>query len=140
MPRPAPFVFVLAALVVLAVAVAAVFGGDGESTPVPVEPAAIPTPPGTKLPPLEDPFAYDPDHREDFEARAAAGNAHALYALSPGGAVATAKRVALWRDEDRGGRLEGAAWTPTGWRRWCSSRAPDGRTRSARRARRARPA
>jgi soluble lytic murein transglycosylase-like protein len=99
-PRPAPYVFALAALVVLAIAVAAIFGGDGgESTPVPVEPAAIPTPPGTDLPPLEDPFSYDPDEREDFEARAAAGNAHALYALSPGGAVATAKRVALWRPQ-----------------------------------------
>jgi soluble lytic murein transglycosylase-like protein len=102
-PRPAPFAFALAALVVLAVALAALFGG-GESTPVPVAPAAIPTPPGTKLPPLEDPFSYDPGSREAFEARAAAGNAHALYALSPGGAVATARRVAVWRP-----RVEAAA-------------------------------
>jgi hypothetical protein len=97
-PRPAPYVLVLAALVVLAIALAAVFGGDsGESTPVPVTPAVIPTPPGTKLPALKDPFSYDPDHRADFEARAAAGNAHALYAFSPGGATATAERVAAWR-------------------------------------------
>jgi hypothetical protein len=40
-----------------------------------------------------DPFAYDPDRREDFEARAAAGLAHVLYAKSPGGVVATAQRV-----------------------------------------------
>jgi soluble lytic murein transglycosylase-like protein len=95
-PRPAPFVFALAAFAVLAVLVTAVFGG-GEKTPVPVPPAAIPTPPGTKLPPLKDPFSYDPDRRRDFEERAAAGNAHALYALSPGGAVNTAHRVAQWR-------------------------------------------
>ena len=107
MPRPAPFVLALATLVVLAVAVAAVFGGDSEQTPVPVTPAAIPTPPGSDLPPLEDPFSYDPDRREDFEERAAAGNAHALYALSPGGAVNTAERVATWRDEIE--RAAGAA-------------------------------
>jgi hypothetical protein len=40
-----------------------------------------------------DPFAYDPGAREDFEARAAAGLAHVLYAKSPGGVVATAARV-----------------------------------------------
>ena len=38
--------------------------------------------------------ATTPERREEFEARAAAGNAHVLYALSPGGAVATAERVA----------------------------------------------
>ncbi|HET6508942.1 MAG TPA: transglycosylase SLT domain-containing protein [Baekduia sp.] len=40
-----------------------------------------------------DPFAYDADHRADFEARAAAGLAHVLYAKSPGGVMATARRV-----------------------------------------------
>jgi hypothetical protein len=40
-----------------------------------------------------DPFAYDADRRADFEARAAAGLSHVLYAKSPGGAVATAARV-----------------------------------------------
>src|SRR4051812_9236192 len=40
-----------------------------------------------------DPLAYDADPRADFEARAAAGLSHVLYAKSPGGAVATAARV-----------------------------------------------
>jgi Transglycosylase SLT domain len=40
-----------------------------------------------------DPFAYDADDHEAFEARAAAGLAHVLYAKSPDGAVATAARV-----------------------------------------------
>jgi hypothetical protein len=44
-----------------------------------------------------DPLAYDPDEREAFEARAAAGLSHVLYARSPGGAIATAERVARWR-------------------------------------------
>ena len=46
--------------------------------------------------------------RAEFEARAAAGNAHVLYALSPGGAEATAERVARLRpaidDGGEGGR------------------------------------
>ena len=45
----------------------------------------------------DDPFAYDPDRREEFERRAAAGLAHVLYAKSPGGAIATAERVARYR-------------------------------------------
>lgn len=40
-----------------------------------------------------DPFGYDADRRSEFEARAADGLAHVLYAKSPDGAVATAARV-----------------------------------------------
>jgi hypothetical protein len=40
-----------------------------------------------------DPLAYDADRRADFEARAAAGLSHVLYAKSPGGVLATAERV-----------------------------------------------
>ena len=46
-----------------------------------------------------DPLAYDPAARTDFERRAAAGLSHVLYAKSPGGAAATARRTAAWRDE-----------------------------------------
>ena len=46
-----------------------------------------------------DPLAYDPDRRADFERRAAAGLSHVLYAKSPGGATATARRTAAWRGE-----------------------------------------
>jgi hypothetical protein len=46
-----------------------------------------------------DPFAYDPDRDDEFVDRATAGHSHVLYAKSPGGAVATARRVERWRPE-----------------------------------------
>ena len=47
----------------------------------------------------DDPFAYAPERRGEFETRAAAGAAHVLYSNSPGGAFATARLVARYRDE-----------------------------------------
>ena len=47
----------------------------------------------------DDPWAYEPDREEDFEARAAAGHSHVVYVKSPGGIVATARRVDQWRDQ-----------------------------------------
>lgn len=41
-----------------------------------------------------DPFAYLPSRQSEFVARATAGNAHVLFEKSPGGAYATAGRVA----------------------------------------------
>ncbi|MEA2169958.1 MAG: hypothetical protein QOF76_3258 [Solirubrobacteraceae bacterium] len=72
-------------------------GGDKNDSPVAVSPDFIPAPPSIDAKPFKDPFSYDPAHRADFEARAAAGNAHVLYALSPDGVVATAKRVNHFR-------------------------------------------
>jgi Transglycosylase SLT domain len=43
-----------------------------------------------------DPFAYHTAERAQFEARGAAGESHLLYANSPGGVVATARRVAAF--------------------------------------------
>jgi hypothetical protein len=43
------------------------------------------------------PFAYHPDERPQYERRAAAGLSHVLYAKSPGGVVASARRTAHWR-------------------------------------------
>jgi Family of unknown function (DUF5715)/Transglycosylase SLT domain len=43
------------------------------------------------------PFAYDPDRRADYERRAALGLSHVLYAKSPGGVLASARRTAHWR-------------------------------------------
>ena len=43
------------------------------------------------------PFAYDTGKRTEFERRAAAGESHLLYAKSPGGVLATARRVAALR-------------------------------------------
>ena len=41
-------------------------------------------------------FAYNAAKRTQFEARGAAGESHLLYANSPGGVVATARRVAAF--------------------------------------------
>src|SRR5918995_1261839 len=52
--------------------------------------------------PLEikgDPYAYEPDREQEFEARAAAGHSHVVYAKSPGGVLATARRVERFRDD-----------------------------------------
>jgi soluble lytic murein transglycosylase-like protein len=46
----------------------------------------------------DDPWAYSADREDDFEARAAAGHGHVVYVKSPGGIVATAERVARYRD------------------------------------------
>jgi hypothetical protein len=90
-------VLVAAAVVLLAGGVAGVLARtDGTPAGVPV----VPTPPGEaagETEPLVDPFAWDPRRAEEFVRRAAAGNSHLLYALSPGGAVASAERTARWR-------------------------------------------
>ena len=92
MPR---LVFLVAGLVLLAAAAVGVWARD--DTP-PAGVAVVPTPPGAKdIKAFADPFAWDPKRAAEFEKRAAAGNAHALYALSPGGVVASAARTAQWR-------------------------------------------
>jgi hypothetical protein len=47
--------------------------------------------------PGNDPLAYRPGSEAMLESRAAAGLSHVLYAKSPGGAIATAARVARFR-------------------------------------------
>ena len=61
----------------------------------------VPTPSGgeSEGAPVPDPFAYDPDREDALVERAAAGTSHVLYARSPGGAAATAERVARWRPQ-----------------------------------------
>jgi hypothetical protein len=87
--RRARLALVLAALVlVVAVVVSALRGGG------------LPAPPrgGTAAPASgADPFGYTPAHAAQFTARAIAGNGHVLFTKSPGGAVATAARVAAYR-------------------------------------------
>jgi transglycosylase-like protein with SLT domain len=51
-----------------------------------------------------DPFAYESDRDQEFVDRATAGNSHVLYAKSPGGVLATARRV-----ERRRPQIEAAA-------------------------------
>ena len=89
------------AIVVLAAAALAFAllgrGGDAPSGDVPV----VPAPPGeaseTPAEPVEDPFAWAPGRDEELIERAATGASHPLHAFSPGGAVATAERVARRR-------------------------------------------
>ena len=81
-------------LVVIAIAGASL-RGDAPGPGVPL----VPTPPGGRGDgePFADPFAYDADREPELVRRAAAGTSHVLYARSPGGAMATARRVARWR-------------------------------------------
>lgn len=98
MIRRAPFAFVLAFLIIGAAAIGVLVSGDeGPDIPEVTIPTPPPGPAQAEVEPVLDPFAYDPERREEFEARAAAGSAHVLYARSPGGAVATAERVVPWR-------------------------------------------
>jgi hypothetical protein len=85
------------ALIVVALLAGAALRGDAPAPGVPL----VPTPPGEQDggQPIPDPFAYDPDDEDALVRRAAAGTAHVLYARSPGGAAATAERVARWRPQ-----------------------------------------
>src|SRR5256885_16741681 len=59
--------------------------------------------------PANDPLAYRPGAESMLETRAAAGLSHVLYAKSPGGATATAARVAGFRPPiEATGRRDGA--------------------------------
>jgi Transglycosylase SLT domain len=79
------------ALAALALVVAVIVSGLGGGLPQPPAPTVADSAgPG-------DPFAYRSSQEADFVARAAAGNARPLFVLSPGGASATAARVAAFR-------------------------------------------
>lgn len=67
----------------------ALTGGDGPPSfgPVTIDPGK------------PDPFAYSASRDGEFVRRATAGNSHVLYAKSPGGVLATARRVARWRPQ-----------------------------------------
>jgi hypothetical protein len=79
----------LAAVIALAIAVVVAISSGGPA-PLPLPGIGRPARPG-------DPFAYIAGRQADFVARATAGNAHVLFAKSPGGAPATAARVASFR-------------------------------------------
>ena len=55
--------------------------------------------PVTIDPSKPDPFGYEASRDQEFVDRATAGNSHVLYAKSPGGVLATARRVARWRPQ-----------------------------------------
>jgi hypothetical protein len=93
-----PRLVALAAVIVVLVAAGTAVLARNDGPPAGV--AVIPTPPGVAgegVEPLSDPFAWDPSGAAEFERRATAGNSHLLYALSPGGVIASAERTARWR-------------------------------------------
>jgi Transglycosylase SLT domain len=78
-----------AAVLAIAVIVAVSHGGGRPRVPLP----------GIGRPAKSgDPFAYVSARQAEFRARAIAGNGHVLFTASPGGAVATAARVAPLRE------------------------------------------
>jgi hypothetical protein len=87
----------LGSLLVLIAIAGSALRGDAPAPGVPL----VPTPPGdaADAEPIPDPFAYDPDAEPEMVRRAAAGTSHVLYERSPGGAAATAHRVARWRPQ-----------------------------------------
>ena len=80
----------LVALIAAAAIVIATSGGKTGPPPLPLPGIGQPAKQG-------DPFAYVSSRKSDFVARATAGSSHVLYVKSPGGALATAERVAAWR-------------------------------------------
>ena len=79
----------LVALIAGAIALAT-SGGKSGPPPLPLPGIGQPAKSG-------DPFAYVPQRESDFVNRAVAGSEHVLFTKSPGGALATAARVAAWR-------------------------------------------
>jgi hypothetical protein len=77
-------------LLIVVVVLLAGSGGKPAPPPLPLPGAGQPAKPG-------DPFAYVPSRESDFVGRAIAGSEHVLYVKSPGGALATAARVASFR-------------------------------------------
>jgi hypothetical protein len=78
--------------------------GVGDRDPLDVRVAEIAAGASATARSASDPLAWSQSRREQFEGRAAIGTSHVLYAKSPGGATASARRTARWRPE-----VEGAA-------------------------------
>ena len=75
-------------------------GGDDDLSGVPLSPKPPETPPGAPSIRDEasfDPLAYEPEDEGDLLRRGRDGLAHILFVRSPGGARATAVRVARWK-------------------------------------------
>jgi hypothetical protein len=80
----------VALAIVVLIAVLRAAGGRSGPPPLPLPGIGQPAKPG-------DPFAYVSARESDFVTRAIDGSEHVLYVKSPGGALATAARVARFR-------------------------------------------
>jgi hypothetical protein len=89
LPRARLFVLVLVVVAAATLAGLALTGGDSPPSfgPVTIDPGK------------PDPFGYRASRDAEFVRRATAGNSHILYAKSPGGVLATARRVARRRPQ-----------------------------------------
>src|SRR2546430_523974 len=84
--------FVAVAGLVLLIAVVVALSRGGSDVRVPL--------PGVgRVARAGDPFGWVPGHDAQFVARATAGGSHVLFTKSPGGALATAARVASFRSQ-----------------------------------------
>jgi hypothetical protein len=81
-----------ALLLLIGIIVAATGGGSSSDVRVPLPGIGRPARAG-------DPFLWVPGHDAQFVARATAGSSHVLFSQSPGGVIATAKRVAAFRPQ-----------------------------------------
>jgi hypothetical protein len=87
--RARPFVLVIVVAAGAVLAGLALPGGDDLPSfgPVTVDPGE------------PDPFAWSSDREDEFVGRATTGHSHVLYEKSPGGVLATARRVERWRPQ-----------------------------------------
>lgn len=86
----------VAAAALAGAAIALGIGAWDRDTP---EPGRLAAEASALAEPDDDPLAWDASGRTRFEARAANGTSHVIYAKSPGGVVASAARTAAWREE-----------------------------------------
>jgi Transglycosylase SLT domain len=82
-----------------ALAAAALALGLGDREPLDVRVARIAEGASAAARSASDPLAWQESRTADFEARAAIGTSHVLYAKSPDGVVVSARRTARWRTE-----------------------------------------
>ncbi len=86
-----------AVLVALIAGAIALVIWDPPTPPTPPPPPPLPLPGTGQVARAGDPFAYIASRESDFVARAVAGSDNVLFVKSPGGALATATRVAAFR-------------------------------------------
>src|SRR4051794_8071556 len=88
--RRAALAALFAAVAVAVVVAFVVLGGGGDG------PKRL-VPGGGQASGTYDPLAWDGDRSDELQRRAAAGFSDVVWEKSPGGAIATARRVARWR-------------------------------------------
>lgn len=82
-----------------ALAAIAIALGLGDTDPLDVRVARIASTASAAARPGADPLAYKPSREAEFERRAAIGESHVVYEMSPGGVVASARRTTRFRNE-----------------------------------------